>query len=867
MKKLISILAVILVVLPTFLLCVSAEDEVLYFSVNGVNCTRLTDYMVIFTGSETTGSNPWGYECRVSAEGKVLSIGGNDQQIPKGGFVISGHGSSADWLKEHVKVGMNARFFSENLVLAISEGAIDPFYTFYVPLNGINVYRSADFLVAYDDTYGSTTKTNEYGYEIVINADGTVKSMGGNNNAIPKGGFVISAHGDAIDTLLEKGNTGLIIELDKKNTRLVCHFGEKSLAPAIEKKIAEADALVEKRLSEYAVFGGDPAAILNKVKSDFASAKELFKAKGDYSALTKLYDSMDTMLSDVRLSAAESNPCEYRGVWLRPKETNRQAVAATVQKLYDLGINSIHIETQYSGYTCFKTYEGCYMSLNPIFGRFDVLQAFIEECHKRGMELHCWYPNFYVGSVNSCPTYNKRPDLFMKNNLGHYYEEGEGEFMFLDPSNEEATEFLLTLYRYLLENYDIDGYELDYIRYPSYDGKQDWGYFSNASKKFKEKHGFEPTYDTKASWWADWCAIRGSYVTNFVKQMRDLIDEVAPNVILAADVSPSAIYGVNNSICQDAKSWLDNGWIDLVHPMAYSLDGPSKYAPLYATENENCFTTIGLGAFESFITPEVLYEQIGDMRYTGAIGSVTFESTAYIAKAEKEYIKDGVYKDYAPAPAINTVSSLLGGIEFIGSRLNVMQSRGAITASDKEKFRGLLDDACSTVAEGGAKALEKAIKPFETAISGVKADARKILQNDIDNLRRIAKLSKQNYNEIDFKNGYLFLRTNTSAEDLALNFSWAAEFTVADGAFATGKSVTLATENAIKLEQVVIGDVTGDGKIDSKDYMLLKRHVLGSFKLEGSKLAAADVNGDKLAKSNDYMLVKRHVLGTFDINA
>lgn len=62
--------------------------------------------------------------------------------------------------------------------------------------------------------------------------------------------------------------------------------------------------------------------------------------------------------------------------------------------------------------------------------------------------------------------------------------------------------------------------------------------------------------------------------------------------------------------------------------------------------------------------------------------------------------------------------------------------------------------------------------------------------------------------------------------------------------------------------EFVTGDLNGDGKINSTDYMLLKRAVLLTYALREEQKAAADVNGDGKINSTDYMLLKRAVLGT-----
>ena len=73
-------------------------------------------------------------------------------------------------------------------------------------------------------------------------------------------------------------------------------------------------------------------------------------------------------------------------------------------------------------------------------------------------------------------------------------------------------------------------------------------------------------------------------------------------------------------------------------------------------------------------------------------------------------------------------------------------------------------------------------------------------------------------------------------------------------------------ELAPKLEpKYKLGDIDGDGDIDANDYMMLKRHVLRTFKLSDEQKLRADINGDGNINATDYMLLKRAVLGTYKI--
>ncbi len=59
------------------------------------------------------------------------------------------------------------------------------------------------------------------------------------------------------------------------------------------------------------------------------------------------------------------------------------------------------------------------------------------------------------------------------------------------------------------------------------------------------------------------------------------------------------------------------------------------------------------------------------------------------------------------------------------------------------------------------------------------------------------------------------------------------------------------------------GDLDGDAKISSSDYLFTKRACFGSFKLNAEQTARADVNNDGKVDSADYVSIKRIAFGTF----
>lgn len=57
------------------------------------------------------------------------------------------------------------------------------------------------------------------------------------------------------------------------------------------------------------------------------------------------------------------------------------------------------------------------------------------------------------------------------------------------------------------------------------------------------------------------------------------------------------------------------------------------------------------------------------------------------------------------------------------------------------------------------------------------------------------------------------------------------------------------------------GDVNGDGKVSTLDYVAIKNHILGVKKLTGDALKRADVNEDGKVSTLDYVAIKNHILG------
>ncbi len=78
----------------------------------------------------------------------------------------------------------------------------------------------------------------------------------------------------------------------------------------------------------------------------------------------------------------------------------------------------------------------------------------------------------------------------------------------------------------------------------------------------------------------------------------------------------------------------------------------------------------------------------------------------------------------------------------------------------------------------------------------------------------------------------------------------------------TGDTVSNGYET---YDVIVRGDVMGEGEISAYSYMSIRRHCLGTLKLDEAQSVAADMDNDGEITAYDYMMAKRVVMGTYKI--
>ncbi len=279
---------------------------------------------------------------------------------------------------------------------------------------------------------------------------------------------------------------------------------------------------------------------------------------------------------------------EVRAVWFDRgtivRSRSERHLALTFDRLAQAGINTVFFETLNAGYPIYPSRVA--PEQNPLSRGWDPLAAAVKLAHERGMELHAWVwisatanqrHNTVIGksTTDLGPILSRYPDWASKDNRGRIWHERDRK-AYLDPANPEVRSYLLRLIAEIAQNYDVDGIQLDYIRYPFQDPNRNFifGYGKAARQQFKQQTGVDPIKVTPRSGalWQQWVNFRVHQINSFVAEVSQFLKQQYPDIILSAAVFHHPEQERIWKIQQHWEAWARQGTIDWIVPMTYSLD-------------------------------------------------------------------------------------------------------------------------------------------------------------------------------------------------------------------------------------------------------------------------------------------------------
>ena len=278
---------------------------------------------------------------------------------------------------------------------------------------------------------------------------------------------------------------------------------------------------------------------------------------------------------------------EFRGAWIQcvngqfiglGTDKMQQTLTYQLDELKKDGVNAVIFQVRPE---CDALYQS---SIEP-WSRFltgqqgvapspywDPLQWMVDECHKRGMELHAWINPFraktkFTTQLAQNNIAIKRPDLVFPY---------DGLYI-LNPASQENRNYICRVASDIIRRYDVDGFHIDDYFYP----------YPVAGCQIPDGQNGDQRRDN---------------VNSFIRQLHDTIQAVKPWVKFG--VSPFGIYrnkrsdpngsatnGLQNydDLYADVLLWINEGWIDYCVPQIYWEIGnkAADYKTLIRWWNDN----------------------------------------------------------------------------------------------------------------------------------------------------------------------------------------------------------------------------------------------------------------------------------------
>jgi len=301
-------------------------------------------------------------------------------------------------------------------------------------------------------------------------------------------------------------------------------------------------------------------------------------------------ESSETKNSETKNSGTKVSENEkFRGIWISTvyqidypsgnttsSEKLKKEASAILDDCKNMGFNAIILQVRPTADSFYKSDIFPWSKwISGTEGKapdngFDPLSYWVEEAHKRGMELHAWLNPYRVtGAVEKGKdplaevSENNPARLHPEYTVKYTASDGKQSYYF-NPALPEVRKLIVDGAIEIVKNYDVDGIHIDDYFYPG-ENFDDNAAFSKYGSGFSSK--------------ADW---RRNNVDLFIKEMNERLHNEDPDIQFG--VSPSGIWenksenslgsdtkgsGSYSSVYADTRKWASEGWIDYIVPQIY----------------------------------------------------------------------------------------------------------------------------------------------------------------------------------------------------------------------------------------------------------------------------------------------------------
>jgi uncharacterized lipoprotein YddW (UPF0748 family) len=359
---------------------------------------------------------------------------------------------------------------------------------------------------------------------------------------------------------------------------------------------------------------------------------------------------------------------EVRALWVtRATLTSPEAIRAMVQSASAGGFNTLLVQVRGRGDAYYaSSLEPRATELAPRPG-FDPLAETLALAHAAGLQVHAWVNLNLVSSAAVLPAsrdhivYRKPEWLMIPREIANEMaaidprspeyvgrlarwsraRSTDVEGLYTSPLHPAVGAHLAAVVTELVTRYSLDGIHFDYARYPN----QSFDYSRAALTHFKQAVAADLTPDERAHAEASerldpfaypnlfpdrWNAFRRARMTSLMMRLRTAVKTARPGATISAAVVPDAQDAFNARL-QDWRTWMDQGLVDVLCPMAYTQDARTFEAQVSAARALAGTVPVwaGIGAYR-LSRPQTV-QHIGAARRVGAAGVILFSYEALVS--------------------------------------------------------------------------------------------------------------------------------------------------------------------------------------------------------------------------------------------
>ena len=363
-------------------------------------------------------------------------------------------------------------------------------------------------------------------------------------------------------------------------------------------------------------------------------------------------------------------PPEVRALWVvRSTLDHPDSIRAMVARAHENGFNTLLVQVRGRGDAFYNARWEPRAESIVKDAKFDPLALTIEEAHRHGIAVHAWLNTTFLANMDNPPTdprhiYHLRPDLIavpyklarelysvdprdpqFRAKILEYSKGARDhvEGVYMSPAAPETKEHVYSIWMDVLEHYDVDGINFDYVRYPA----PDYDYSRVSLDRFRLWLLPQLTDDERARFaamesdplvYADsfpsrYNDFRRAQITELVERIYYGVKKRNPKVVVSADVFANAKDAYENRF-QDWPSWLRRGFLDVASLMAYSTNTQIFKEQIRVAVEAGGRDRVwaGIGAYRQPADSTVA--KIRAAREIGARGIVLFSYNSAVRKSE-----------------------------------------------------------------------------------------------------------------------------------------------------------------------------------------------------------------------------------------